>query len=142
MATSDVRWNSEREGFSQAVHRRHQGRAEKVMSKAKKVPRYSQRVRDRWLKKRRWPFNVAVIYPTGTWRISAGRFEDWGEGKTLNEAVDDAIRSEKLRRSGCCTVAPHLITEVPDAAARQMVRAIEKLHKVLTGECAKRRICR
>lgn len=108
-----------------------------------KKPTYSPRVRSAWLKKRRWPFQVAVFHPSGTWRISAGIYDTHGEGRTFEEAVDDAITNERHNKRGCCTQAHCVITEIPEAKARQMVRAATALLDALDGSRAvKRMVCR
>lgn len=98
-----------------------------------KKPVYSPRIRSAWLKKRHWPFQVTTIYPTGSWRVSAGSFDTFGEGATFEEAIDDAITNEKRRKTGCCRVDVAVITEVPATTSRQMLRAIDKMREVLTG---------
>ncbi len=107
---------------------------------ADKKKRYSQKVRSAWLAKRRWPFHVGVITPYHTWRISAGIYDTFGEGSTFEEAVDDAITNERLRKKGCCTTNVPLVTEITEPKARQMYRAIKAMEKMLTDGCY-RRIC-
>lgn len=98
----------------------------------RKKPTYSPRVRAQWLKKRRWPFQISVICPTGSWRISAGIYDTFGEGPTFEAAVDDAITNERLRKRGCCSVAAPVVTQIPETKSRQMLRAMDAMRKVLT----------
>lgn len=102
--------------------------------------KFSNRTRARWLKRRHWPFQISVI-TNGDWRVSAGIYDTFGEGRTLQEAVDDAILNERLRKKGCCLASPAVIVEVNEAKARQMLRACDALKKALTGNNAKYRIC-
>jgi hypothetical protein len=106
----------------------------------KKPKNYSQKTRDAWLKKRRWPFHIAVIHPTGLWRISCGIYDDHGEGKTLNEAIDDAIRNDRSKKNGCCRTST-VVTEIPEAKARQMLRAIHAMEAALTYDGHHKRCC-
>lgn len=110
--------------------------------KIPKKPVYSQRVRSAWLRKRFWPFQVSVIHPTRRWRISSGVYDTFGEGATFEEAVDDAITNERLRKRGCAMRSQCVITEIPEPKARQMVRAAEAMLKALTGETSCKRVCR
>ncbi len=100
--------------------------------KPPKKKSYSPAVRSKWLKKRRWPFQVTVIEPTQEWRISAGIYDTFGKGATFEEAVDAAITNERLRKRGCCDVGVALVTAIPETKARQMIRAMEAMMKVLT----------
>lgn len=102
---------------------------------------YSQNIRSAWLKRRNWPFQASVVQPRGWWRISAGIYDTFGEGATFEEAVDDAITNERLRKKGCCRTSIPVVTQITQPKAWQMLRAMEAMKKVLTDGCYQR-ICR
>lgn len=55
------------------------------------------------------------------------------EGKTFDEAVDDAIENEKKRRRGCANVSVPVVTVLPENKSRRMLAAIKALEKCLTN---------
>jgi len=101
--------------------------------KAKQIKSFTPSFRSKWLAKRHWPFQISVIHPMRTWRITAGIYDTYGEGATFEEAVDNAINNERERKKGFCTLSVPVITEIPLAVSRQMMRGMEKLTRILTN---------